>query len=78
MYLTGHQTTEPKVVSESATTLNQSLSSIKASYLIDTATIGVGQTQTYSLRLWIAQNASSFTGGFDNRILIEASPSDEK
>ncbi len=52
--------------------LAEPVDGVVKSYLLDSGVIGVGESKTYNLRMWIDNDVEDFSGKFDTKIITEA------
>ena len=70
--LGGDATVSPKILSNlTKTTLNDKQSNVSETYLLNAGYLGIGETKTFNLRMWIDYDTTSFTGAFDSKIIVE-------
>ncbi len=73
MAVSGGIEIEPKLISEyELTTLQEPVDNVKETYLIENGILKANEERTYNIRLWIEENVTEFEGGFDNKVIIEA------
>lgn len=72
-YLTGDSIVDPILISNlKEIQMLEKPNDVVKSYLIDSGYLKPNETKSFNLRMWIDYDVESFTGNFDNRIIVNS------